>query len=425
MNAPHIDIIDNNIAVWRNSGGVPSIRKSSKSRDSKSKNNDGCKEDDGSDESNHDKYHGHDRKILGNIFRSVSRKKMIILLVLLSGTAAFYRRVTKRRYDGSTVKSSAVSVSESKVVDAAVSTPKPVPPTGAENQPFFGCDLSVPPNNVVITKKVEPLWLPAYPTSLPVAPYTGFIAALTGVKTGAMNYYRSSKTLKKCHHLLHSSDLVDAITCELLHPIILTNPSHQAANFGNIIILALRNPLTAFPEYHQFKAEEYHGQKGQVDHNAWIEFRDTWVGAGSDSKLFIEWKQFVMEWRGMKPYSVGVYMPHEDWTDVERGPETVKRLSTALEKEGFPVLYDDESTLECMWKKHFYQPMLAEEKRRADDGWYVPDYTKEQLEMMASGLETFGKEIMQMQTDENMKRPGDVHLIIILRSYWKDRKSVV
>jgi hypothetical protein len=65
-------------------------------------------------------------------------------------------------------------------------------------------------------RKVEPLWLPAYPTSLPAVPYADLVTALTGVSNGAKNYYRGSKGLKRCHNL-KSENNVQAITCEIVH----------------------------------------------------------------------------------------------------------------------------------------------------------------------------------------------------------------
>ena len=64
--------------------------------------------------------------------------------------------------------------------------------------------------------KVEPLWLPAYPTALPAVPYADLVTALTGVSNGAKNYYRGSKNLKRCHNV-KSENNVQAVTCEIVH----------------------------------------------------------------------------------------------------------------------------------------------------------------------------------------------------------------
>jgi hypothetical protein len=300
-------------------------------------------------------------------------------------------------------------------------------------------------------RKVEPLWLAAFPTALLAAPHADLITSLTGVSNGAKNYYRGSKGLKRCHNVKNENN-VQAVTCEIVHresvllrvrpmesyivisqtrdmnlslfhfptqreaivPCLQPHPSAQAANFGNVVLMALRNPLTAFPAYHQSKAELYHGQKGQVEKEQWIEFRDQYV----EEKLFAEWKDFIMEWRDMRPYTVGGYMPYEYWADETKGPSLVITLSQILKKEGFPVLYDlltddGRRELECLWRKHIYEAIAEEEKIRVE--WYVPRYTSGQLEFMATGLDAFAREIEEKQDDG--KRPGDEHLVTILRDY--------
>lgn len=76
------------------------------------------------------------------------------------------------------------------------------------------------------------------------------------------------------------------------------NPAQQSQVFGKAILIALRNPITAFPSHHQSKAEAYHGQTGQVDEDSWAKFRDQYVGNGGEaSHLFAEFKNFIAEWR--------------------------------------------------------------------------------------------------------------------------------
>jgi len=67
-----------------------------------------------------------------------------------------------------------------------------------------------------IDKKVEPLWLPAYPTSIPMLHYSELVEALTGVENGHKTYYRTSPTLKRCH-ILNRDVKVGAVTCESVH----------------------------------------------------------------------------------------------------------------------------------------------------------------------------------------------------------------
>lgn len=127
----------------------------------------------------------------------------------------------------------------------------------------------------------------------------------------------------------------------------------------------------------------------------------------------------VLSLRNMNPYRVEEYMPYEYWSDEIKGPRMVRRLSTILKREGFPVLYKDDETKEvgCLWHRHFYTSFMEEEKKKAEEGWYEHKYTKEQLEMLATGLDTFVEEINQKQ---DSKRPGDAHLVAILSGYSKD-----
>jgi len=67
-----------------------------------------------------------------------------------------------------------------------------------------------------IDKKIEPLWLPAYPTSIPMLHYSELVEQLTGVENGHKTYYRTSPTLKRCH-ILNRDVKVGAVTCESVH----------------------------------------------------------------------------------------------------------------------------------------------------------------------------------------------------------------
>lgn len=148
------------------------------------------------------------------------------------------------------------------------------------------------------------------------------------------------------------------------------------------------------------------------------------MGKGNDnSHLFNEWKNFIMEWRDMKPYYVGGYLPFEYWTDEAKGPKLVGKVFKILKEEGFPTHYDDteessnfRSDIECLWYRHVFAPMLDDEKSRA--GWYVPNFTDDQKETLLGELDRFASEIEEMQINNgNSTRPGDEDLVAILRGY--------
>mmetsp|Transcript_2204 Transcript_2204/g.4818 ORF Transcript_2204/g.4818 Transcript_2204/m.4818 type:complete len:448 (-) Transcript_2204:30-1373(-) len=275
---------------------------------------------------------------------------------------------------------------------------------------------------------IEPIWLPAYPTSIPGPngeAYSKFLEALTGIRGSAKLYYRQSKKLRRCHsHEAVGTSFVNmGVTCEIHHPIVPCenpHPSKQAENFAKPIVVAMRNPLTVFPAFFQMKAEKYHGAKGQITEVEWNKFRDEYVGDGSKSQMFDEWKKFILEWREMEPYHVALYLPYEQWKDQSKGAELAEKLSRILVKEGFPVLFEsDESEkrdkskeIECIWRENALKVLAEEEKKHADEGWYIPTYTNSQLEMLSTEFENLINDVKGKP-----KRPGDEQLIEILLGY--------
>lgn len=272
------------------------------------------------------------------------------------------------------------------------------------------------------TRRIEPLWLPTYPTSLPEC-YSAFLTELTGLPAAAKNYYRQSKSLRRCHVKNNQLNL-DSVTCEVVHPIIPADrphPSSQAAGFGKAVLVAIRNPLTAFPAFHQEKAVKYHGVQGQVSEDEWTAFRDEWM----NKTLWKEWRGFVEEWRKMEPYHVAAYLPYESWSDVTKGTDLVEKFVEILKEEEFPVLVSDAgesapSNLACLWRSQIRKPMAIDEEQHQT--WYTPQYTSEQLKNMADDLEEFAQDIKLMRGTSNA-RPGDDQLISILAEYRDAVKS--
>lgn len=300
------------------------------------------------------------------------------------------------------------------------------------------------------TRRIEPLWLPNYPTSLPGS-YSAFLTELTGLPAAAKNYYRQSRSLRRCH-VKNNQPNLDSVTCEIVHvsfldhaclsftcsnsscalpriietiqPIIPADrphPSAQAAGFGKAVLVAIRNPLTAYPAFHQEKSVNYHGVQGQVSESEWNEFRDEWF----DKTLWKEWRGFVEEWRKMEAYFVKLYLPYESWSDEVKGPDLVEKIADALKQEEFPVLVSGSkesapSNLACLWHSQIRNPMaIAEEQHRT---WYTAQYTSEQLKKMADDLDEFARDIKSMEGTSNA-RPGDDQLISILTEYRDAVKS--
>ena len=86
--------------------------------------------------------------------------------------------------------------------------------------------------------------------------------------------------------------------------------------------------------------------------------------------------------------------------------------------KGFPVIATD-GDFGCLWHTHFYEPITKDEEKHTEEGWYEPEFTKEQMELMVNGLNTFVDEIKQTLKDDKKVRPGDEQLISILQHYMK------
>jgi len=381
------------------------------------------------------KYHGNKRS--KKYTRTGAGGKLFLFAVILSFSMAIYVGIVKRQHNSTfdavpEIGGDKIASTGSKPEDAEIPSMREEPKVNkiVPTRDWSHC-IKNPPSpkeTTPVESKLEPMWLPAYPTSLPIQGYQDLIATLTGVQKAAKSYYRSSPNLKRCHHK-NGEDKIQAVTCEIVHPIVpcqRPHPSQQAGIFSSKILVGLRNPLTAFSAIHQSKAEAYHGQQGQVEKENWIEFRDKFVGGTNDSHMMKEWKNFIMEWRDMKPYTVDAYMPWEYWIDETQGPALVENLSLVLKNEGFPVLYDDED-MECLWHKHIYEPTIAGENKYFEEGWYVPEYTLNQLEMIAGELEKFATEIkekMRKEDGENIPLK-DIHLVEILQGYATTVRGVI
>jgi hypothetical protein len=65
-----------------------------------------------------------------------------------------------------------------------------------------------------------------------------------------------------------------------------------------------------------------------------------------------------------------------------------------------------------MWYKMIREPLIAEEKKRVDEGRYIPDYHPEQQQLLAAELAKFAAEV-----SKGGSRPGDEQLVEILNEY--------
>jgi len=175
--------------------------------------------------------------------RSTSVSRILFVAVLVSLAAACYDGVITRKRRGGRSNGEIKSTNNSELSsNHEVVSAKPIDWRQCK------ANLTPTPNNAkpANNNRIEPIWLPTYPTSLPEG-YAALLSSLTGLPQAARNYYRQSKSLKRCHSKPTHAN-IDGVTCEVVHPIIpmqRPSPSAQAGNFGKALIMAIRNPLTA------------------------------------------------------------------------------------------------------------------------------------------------------------------------------------
>ena len=220
---------NNNIAVIRNR-----VRTSLRNGTSDALNG-GAKAKNNNNNIDTKKYHGKKRR------RPISAGKLGMFIVLISLTAAVYLGVMRHR--GRFVSSSLSTNSTSTTAEAKpepqkvgsidlkreaetkrdtsqkVKEKKPTSSSSPQKIDWSQCTKKPPVQKPRITyamKKVNPLWLPAYPTSIPSQPYSDLIKMLTGIDNGAKTYYRTSPSLKRCHYV-NSNANIHSVTCEIVH----------------------------------------------------------------------------------------------------------------------------------------------------------------------------------------------------------------
>ena len=166
------------------------------------------------------KYHG--RRRGGRI--SISAGKLFLYMIVVSLLVAICTGITRHRsqYTVPTANNN-TNTTESQQVEINVEAKEATTSRKLDAiQPLkldWSHCKSKPPTQKpkpTIDKKVEPLWLPAYPTSIPMLHYSELVEALTGVENGHKTYYRTSPTLKRCH-ILNRDVKVGAVTCESVH----------------------------------------------------------------------------------------------------------------------------------------------------------------------------------------------------------------
>lgn len=143
--------------------------------------------------------------------RSLARRAAAVVgtAALVAATVAWHPGRQHQKSDDAVASAADASVGVAALESVDVAPPPEV------TKDWSQCAVAPQPA-VVVEEKAEPLWLPTYPTSLPTKGYADFLEALTGVPKAAKSYYRSSPSVKRCHHP-GSADKVQGITCDVVH----------------------------------------------------------------------------------------------------------------------------------------------------------------------------------------------------------------
>ena len=154
--------------------------------------------------------------------RSISAGKLFLHMIMISLTVAICTGIMRHRSQYTVPTANNTNTTESQQVETVTSEAAKEATTSRKLDAILvdwsHCKTKPPTQKPkpTIDKKVEPLWLPAYPTSIPMLHYSELVKALTGVENGHKTYYRTSPTLKRCH-ILNRDVKVGAVTCESVH----------------------------------------------------------------------------------------------------------------------------------------------------------------------------------------------------------------
>jgi hypothetical protein len=255
-----------------------------------------------------------------------------------------------------------------------------------------------PPRKPKGTWTTKPFWVPTYPASVPTSAFRDLVTAMTGLQQGGKSYYAQSRSLRKCQ------GVDETVTCDIVHPIVWSKPPPETlgALFHASIIIPIRNPATAIPSFHNEKAVKYHGVIGQTPIDNWRQTRDEWF----EKKLMDEWKSFILAWKQMNTYSVGMYLQYEKLIHKETGPAVLQRLADQFRRANFTVVPPQD--IVCIWHKQ----QLSKDRDLTTEEYsteYVPGYTHMQRDLLLRELDSFIKEV----SDDN-------ELVSILKEYYED-----
>ena len=189
-----------------------------------------------------------------------------------------------------------------------------------------------------------------------------------------------------------------------------------------LVILVVRNFLTAFPASHADKHVAYHQPKGtqalppqlQPPENNWRQVRDEYL-----EKSMTTWREMIRYWKkggtngtitpGSDYYRVGLILPFEWMMDPLRGPGLVQQLADLYRQVGFDVDLPSSSSsssssyIPCLWYQVASKEWHRQEELHSD---YIPGYTVAQRDLMVREME-----------EEWQEEQDDPVLNILLQEY--------
>lgn len=240
---------------------------------------------------------------------------------------------------------------------------------------------------------IRPIFFNTFPATFPHETSQQLISLLTNQPHGMKSYYVSRKgKLKYC-----IGETLTAI-CENVHPIIEMHDVdkwYQGQDFYGKYIVALRNPLHAFPALVYDKLKKYHDLEGHMPETSWIKNRDDFL----EVAFWKDWKSIINAWRQTK-FHLGMYLVYEDIFSEQRGPQTLKKLALFLQQAGFeiPVLRSKitgtiDEKMQCLWSKLEIPSGGAHDYSDWD---YKPGYTNDQLSFLTKSMGEFISEINEV-----------------------------
>lgn len=224
------------------------------------------------------------------------------------------------------------------------------------------CNM-MPPTKVM----TKPIWVASFPGS-GAELFRELVTTITGQSTVDGGFKG------KCH---------DAVTCKTHWPVMNARNRFQdpilpaAGNYSESMILLVRNPRHALPSWYNQIWEsrvgaEFHSQ--QAPKASWNRWSRRSKGLNLLAERMDQWRDMMEYWLEHPHYRVELIVPYEQLTNESTGPDLLRQVGKALNKEMIPVSPD----ISCLWK---YTVQEKKEMKRSSH-YYENSYTSEQQDLL-------------------------------------------